>query len=58
MSDAFNHHKAGKPIPQITSLSTAFPMQFENEDSKNSEDPRRSKNPDPTRKPHRHDAGE
>lgn len=56
MSDSLNKHQDAKPIPQITSLSTAYPMQFESESPRH-DDPRRTP-PQPPRDPRRHDAGE
>lgn len=56
MSDSLNHRQDAQPIPQITSLSTAYPMQFESESPKQ-EEPRRA-SAQPTREPRRHDAGE
>lgn len=57
MSDSFNQSQAARRAPQITALSTAFPMHFESDEPKHREETRI--NPaEPARKPHRHDAGE
>lgn len=60
MPDSFNQRPAAKPAPQITSLSTAFPMHFESSEPVRNTSPRteRSNNTAQARSPHRHDAGE
>lgn len=57
MSESFRNTNNAKPIPQITALSTAYPMHFESSSAKpanNTSAPA----PQPGREPHRHDAGE
>lgn len=56
MSESFPANNA-KSIPQITALSTAFPMHFESTCAKPGSDAS-SAAPQPVREPHRHDAGE
>lgn len=46
-----------KQIPQITALSTAYPMHFESSSPKPGSDSHIPA-PQPSREPHRHDAGE
>ncbi len=57
MTDSVNNNAQPQRLPQITALSTAFPMHFETTNSQNTEDPRRNQS-QTTRAPHRHDAGE
>jgi hypothetical protein len=56
MSESFPANNA-KPIPQITALSTAFPMHFESTMPTPVNDAR-SMPSQANREPHRHDAGE
>ncbi|MDF1808910.1 MAG: hypothetical protein P1U42_04365 [Phycisphaerales bacterium] len=60
MSEPTRNINPSSKAPQITSLSIAFPMNFESQSHTPSNDPRRvtpAAN-DTTRPPHRHDAGE
>ncbi len=57
MPESVNPNNQAQRAPQITSLSTAFPMHFETPHPTPNEDPRRAQN-QTTRSPHRHDAGE
>lgn len=56
MSESFPAKNA-KPIPPMTALSTAFPLQFESTAAKPAADAR-TPAAKPPRAPHRHDAGE
>ena len=60
MSDQINQPHVHQPVPKMTALSTAFPMQFESDEPKRTASPRgeRPCNAAPARSPHRHDAGE
>lgn len=55
-----NTNNSSTPIPQITSLSIAFPLNFESPENETANDPRRASNSTQSknRPPHRHDAGE
>jgi hypothetical protein len=60
MNNASGNTNPSKNIPQITSLSIAFPMRFE---ENKAQSPSREQSPNPApkdspRPPHRHDAGE
>jgi|GEM_PF-3126061 len=60
MSESARNINPSSKAPQITSLSIAFPMNFESQAPVSSNNPRRvtpAAN-DTTRPPHRHDAGE
>ena len=57
MSDQVNPQHQANPAPKMTALSTAYPMQFESTSPASNDEPRRVQ-PQPTRAPHRHDAGE
>ncbi len=57
MSESINPANQTPRAPQMTALSTAFPMHFETSSSPKNEDPRRT-HTQTTRTPHRHDAGE
>ena len=57
MSDQVNPQHQANPAPKMTALSTAYPMQFESTNPASNDEPRRVQ-PQPTRAPHRHDAGE
>lgn len=57
MAEQVNAENQTPRAPQITSLSTAFPMHFETNNTRPGEDPRGDQ-VQPTRAPHRHDAGE
>lgn len=57
MAESVNPNNQSPRAPQITALSTAFPMHFETNTVRTNEDPRRAQ-AQKTRTPHRHDAGE
>ncbi|MCR9076783.1 MAG: hypothetical protein NXI07_12170 [bacterium] len=57
MAESVNPNNPSPRAPQITALSTAFPMHFETNTVRTDEDPRRAQ-AQTTRTPHRHDAGE
>lgn len=57
MSDSFNQSQPARRAPQITALSTAFPLHFQSDEPKPREEARPNA-AEPARKPHRHDAGE
>jgi len=58
MSQAPRNTDPSANIPQITALSTAFPMAFESPTPAPTDPRRTSANqPDTPRPPHRHDAG-
>lgn len=59
MPNAPRNIKPSAQIPQITSLSTAFPLTFDSSKSDPAKDCPRSdeKAPSNNRPPHRHDAG-
>lgn len=58
MSDAARNINPTNPIPQITALSIAFPMNFESPTPDSPADPRRAPaKPTDQRPTHRHDAG-
>jgi hypothetical protein len=57
MPDPINTQDQSQRAPQVTALSTAYPMHFETTSVPSNEDPRRIQN-QTTRAPHRHEAGE
>jgi len=58
MSEAAPNPTPHSQIPQITALSTAFPLDFESGISESPKPKTQSDQNPPSRVPHRHDAGE